>query len=478
MNAPLKIHPDNLHTLSVEGRDLLFHVPSSGLFEMDALSLRIIEEFSARPDLAVEQIIAALNNSYSGEAVREAVRELQGLEILTDGSPPRAEHPEFQRSKHPLSTIVLNVNTGCNLSCTYCYKEDVTDPAAGARMDFETARRAVDLLIQESQGEAGVNVVFFGGEPLSNLPLIRQVVDYAGQAGHAHDKQVSFSLTTNATLLSDPVIEYLDAQRFGITVSLDGPREVHDRNRVTRGGQGSYKAVAARTRRLLARYRSRPVGARVTLAHGVTDVMGIWDHLYNELGFYEVGFAPVTSGALTTYNLTAEELRQVFTGMKTLGRHYYQEALAGRRCGFSNLHRLLLDLHEGSKKLLPCGAGAGMLAVDQEGGINLCHRFSGTAVPRFGTVEEGIDHPRLSAFLTEHMDRTGQECATCRIRNLCSGGCYHESYARYEDLGHPVHHYCELLRDWIDFGIEVYARLLQHDPDYFLHPGDTRRLVE
>ena len=478
MNAPLKILPENLHTLRVAGQDLLFHVPSSGLFAMDAICQRVLNEFENKPDLALEQLSENLNDSFAKEAVLDAVRELQGLGILSADHSPRHASPGFLRSESPITTIVLNVNSGCNLSCTYCYKEDVTAPATGQRMDFETARRAIDLLIREAREEPAVNVVFFGGEPLSNLPLIRTVVDYAGQAGQASGKQVAFALTTNATLLSDPVIDYLDSRGFGITVSIDGPREVHDRNRLTRGGQGSYTVVAARARRLLARYRSRPVGARVTLTHGATVVMGIWDHLYNELGFYEVGFAPVTSGTNTPYNLTETELREVFAGFKSLGGQYLREAIAGRRCGFSNLHRLLLDLHEGTKKLLPCGAGAGMLAVDQDGGINLCHRFSGTNVPLFGNVAEGIDHPHLTRFLSERMDRSGLECATCRIRNLCSGGCYHESYARYEDLGHPVHHYCELLRDWIDFGIEIYARLLQHNPDYFHHPVESRRLVK
>lgn len=475
MNAPLKIRLENLHTLKVAEQDLLFHVPSSGLFEMDELTRRVLEEFKSGPVLTEELVAANLRENFAAGPVHDAVSELRSLEVLVPEETAALDQPGFQRDKSPITTIVLNVNSGCNLSCTYCYKEDVTAPANGRRMDLETARGAVDLLLRESGEAKRVNVVFFGGEPLSNLPLIRAVVDYAEQAGPARGKQVAFSLTTNATLLSDPVIAYLDAKGFGITISIDGPREVHDRNRITRGGQGSYAVVAARSRRLLERYRSRPVGARVTLTHGVTDVRGIWDHLHNELGFYEVGFAPVTSGTDDAFALTAHELQQVFAGFRTLGSHYLTEALAGRRCGFSNLQRLLNDLHEGARKLLPCGAGAGMLAVDQDGGVNLCHRFSGSDLPRFGDLATGIDHPRLNRFLSESMDRAGLPCATCRIRNLCSGGCYHESYSRFDNPGHPVTHYCELLREWIDFGIEVYARIRKYNPDYFNHHDHLRR---
>ncbi|TAJ93363.1 MAG: quinohemoprotein amine dehydrogenase maturation protein [Gammaproteobacteria bacterium] len=475
MNAPLKIRLENLHTLKVAEQDLLFHVPTCGLFEMDDLTRRVLEEFESCPSLTEEQVTGNLRENFAAGPVHDAVMELRSLEVLAPEGETAPVQLGFQRDKSPITAIVLNVNSGCNLSCTYCYKEDVTAPANGRRMDFETARGAVDLLLRESGSATRLNVVFFGGEPLSNLPLIRAVVDYAEQAGPSCGKEVDFSLTTNATLLSDTVIAYLDAKGFGITISIDGPREIHDRNRITRGGQGSYAVVAERSRRLLERYRSRPVGARVTLTHGVTDVRGIWDHLYNDLGFYEVGFAPVTSGTDDAFALTGVELREVFAGFKSLGAHFLNEALAGRRCGFSNLQRLINDLHEGTRKLLPCGAGAGMLAVDQNGGINLCHRFSGSDLPRFGDIAQGIDHPRLNQFLGERMDRAGLPCAECRIRNLCSGGCYHESYSRFDDPGHPVTHYCDLLCEWIDFGIEVYARIRSHNPDYFNHHDHLRR---
>ena len=128
-----------------------------------------------------------------------------------------------------------------------------------------------------------------------------EVVEFAEKRFAEIGKRVDFSLTTNATLLDEKTIAWLGAHRFGIAVSIDGPKAVHDRNRITVGGKGSYETVARKVRLLLGSYRARPVGARVTLTHGTTDVIGIWDHLFNELGFAEVGFAPVTAGDTLVY---------------------------------------------------------------------------------------------------------------------------------------------------------------------------------
>ena len=200
---------------------------------------------------------------------------------------------------------------------------------------------------------------------------------------------------------------------------------------------------------------------------GITNVVDIHHHLKDDLGFAEVGFAPVTSGDMEIFNLSGPELADVFDGLKKLGVEYLDAALKGRNNGFSNMHQLMTDLYEGTKKALPCGAGVGLLAVDHEGGLNLCHRFTGSDVPTYGTVESGIDKARLGAFVEAAADRTDTGCATCRIRNLCAGGCYHESYARVGDPLEPTYHYCDLMRDWVDFGIYVYATLMERNPQFF-----------
>lgn len=472
MGAVLNLVEQNLHEVQVGESRMLFHIPSSSLFALDEVTAGILDRLRKGQSTAGD-LLADMGSGFSSEAVGETLKELLALEVVNDGRPLTDEIGARTVDQFPLTTVVLNVNTGCNLSCTYCYKEDLDTPSAGRKMELQTAIDSVEMLLRESPDEDRYTVVFFGGEPLSNRALIEAMVEYCERRFAEAGKAVDFVMTTNATMLTDDIIDWLNAHRFGLSVSIDGPKAIHDKNRITVGGQGTYDVVRRKALRLLERYDSRPVGARVTLTHGTTEVEKIWDHLFNEMGFSEVGFAPVTSGDISTYNLTSEELVEVFAGMKRLGQRYLEAALEHRNIGFSNMHQLITDLHEGHKKALPCGAGLKMLAVDHEGGLNLCHRFTGSEMPTFGDVKSGVEHAQLGEFLSKRLDRTDTGCSSCRIRNLCSGGCYHESYARYGDPTHPTYHYCDLMRDWVDFGIDVYTRIMAANPafiDQFISP--------
>ncbi len=473
----LRLLERNFHEVRVDRRRLLFHVPTTGLFEIDHAGGRILDLFRKRRELPEEEILRALDD---GAPIREALADFHALGIVGGETPlsPRPGGGVAAIRNFPLSALVLNVTTGCNLSCTYCYKEDLETPAGAKRMDFDTAVKGVELLLREAQRRPRVSIVFFGGEPLTNLPLIRQVVDYTEKRCAELGKQVDFSLTTNALLLTKTLIDYFDAHRFGLTVSIDGLKTVHDKNRRTLGGAGTYDMVAGKARMLLERYRSRPVGARVTLACGASEVEVIFDHLKYELGFAEVGFAPVTADDSAEFGLGEKELAALFRGMKRLGKRYEEAALRGEFIGFSNLHHLVGDLHHGTRKVLPCGAGLTLLAVDYEGNFNLCHRFTGSDLPTFGDVERGIDKERLGALLDEARDLSGRDCEACHIRTLCSGGCYHERYRRYANPLHPSYHYCDLMREWVDFAIATYSRILQKNPSFFERHGQPGRYAD
>ncbi|NMF89001.1 quinohemoprotein amine dehydrogenase maturation protein [Aromatoleum petrolei] len=465
------------HDLAVKGRRVLLHVPSTGIFDLDGMTSEVLDFVRPRSTVSFGELQERFLDSGSPTLVADAVEDLKSLGVLRADPAMLDRGPGISVTEFPLSTIVLNVNTGCNLSCTYCYKEDLTTPSKGDKLDLETAKKGIELLLREGAKRSQVNVVFFGGEPLTNMPLIRAITAYAEDRCREEGKQLDLSLTTNATLLTEEIVDYFDEHRFGVSISMDGPQAIHDRRRRTIGGKGTYEVVAAKTRMLLSRYKSRPVGARVTLTAGYSDVSAIHHHLKDEIGFAEVGFAPVTSNPVTTFNLVGDELRGVFDSMKSLGREYVEAAIRGENTGFSNMHQMLSDLYEGRRKALPCGAGVGLLAVDHKGELNLCHRFTGSELPTFGNVDSGIAKVELGAFLEHALDRSERGCATCRIRNLCSGGCYHESYANFSDPHSPVYHYCELLREWVDFGIEAYLEILEKNPA-FLHRHVANRSSE
>ncbi|WP_152224298.1 quinohemoprotein amine dehydrogenase maturation protein [Pseudomonas sp. SCB32] len=472
--SELFVNRFSFHDVKLNDRHVLFHIPSSGLFELDELGGELIDYLKSREQISFEELKENFGASVKTADLAQTLESFRELSIL--GEEPGQPDAGMQVSirEFPISTVVLNVNTGCNLSCTYCYKEDLDVPTKGRRMSFDTARKSIDLLLVEGAVHERINVIFFGGEPLTNLPLIKQVVEYTEAHCSELGKKVDFSMTTNATMLTEEIVDYLDQHKFGISISMDGPQAVHDRRRITVSGQGTYAVVASKARMLIERYRSKPVGVRVTLTSGFTDVVAIHEHLKYDLGFAEVGVAPATSGPITVFNLKSEELRQVFDSMKTLGQAYRDAALEGRNNGFSNMHQLMSDLYEGRKKALPCGAGVGLLAVDHKGDLNLCHRFTGSDMPLFGNVDEGIAKEELGTFLESATKRAGKGCSTCRIRNLCAGGCYHESYAHFGDPLSPTYHYCDLMREWVDFGIEIYMEILQKNPRFFQKHLSTR----
>ena len=283
MGAMTLVKP-NLHRVDVDTRQMLFHIPSSSIFELDDLGRELLALFDAHEQVAPEQL-AGLAARYSQQDVMEVLDELRSLEVISDGSTVARINPAPQQvNKFPLTTVVLNVNTGCNLSCTYCYKEDLTTPSKGEKMALDTAIQSVEMLLRESPDQPNYNVVFFGGEPLSNMPLIREAVDYCEKRFAQLDATVDFTMTTNATLLTEELVDWFNAHRFGLTISMDGPKAMHDKNRITVGGQGTYDVVRRKVEMLLKRYTARPVGCRVTLTRGITDVERIYDHLSGELG--------------------------------------------------------------------------------------------------------------------------------------------------------------------------------------------------
>jgi len=477
MDGAVELVPHNLHRIAVDGRELLFHVPTTSLFELDAPARDVLDLVAAAP-LSLAALQEKLASRHDARAIAEAIDELAACEVLRDShSGPSAPAAKKRVTSFPLTTVVLNVATGCNLACGYCFKEDLTSIAKSQVMDFATAQAAIEMLLRESPGRARYNVVFFGGEPLTQMPLLERVVAWGEERFAEAGARADFSLTTNATLVTPRIADWMNDHNVGVAVSIDGPRAIHDRHRTTRGGNGSYGAVASKVRLLRERYCARPLGARVTLARGTTEVGEIFEHLSRELGFDEVGFAPVTAGDDARFNLGEPELDAVFVGFRALGDELVAAALRGEKLGFSNLLQLLTDLYYGTSKSLPCGAGYSMVAIDHQGGVNLCHRFTGSQLETFGDVTHGLARPELSAFLERRLDKSGVDCATCRIRNLCSGGCYHESYARYGDPIRPTLHYCDRMRAWIDYGVSAYARILAAKPEWFAHTLSPRRAM-
>ena len=447
-------------------RRFLYLVPSGAIFELNTPAAALLDRLRDG-ERSREDLLAGLDPD-----APEALDELLQARAVTN-SQLAPDPVEKAPLPFPLNTLVLNVTNQCNLSCKYCYEfgEDrVANPEGKPQfMSDETARAAVDYLLANSPGRRAVHLTFFGGETLLNFKVVRSTIEYSRARARECGKYIDFSLTTNATLLSPPVIEYLAENQVGITISIDGPRESNDRFRVFQNGRGSYDVIAPKIRELLDKHKSRPIGARVTLTSQVVDVLPIYRHLKNDFGFHEVGFAPVTTAPVRLYSIGGGGLDIILAQFQALAREYLEFALRGEHHGFSNVTDTLAELHQGISKAHPCGAGLGLLGVGPSGDLAPCHRFVDSDRHRLGHISTGLDRSTQADFLERGHIHRKPECQTCFARPVCSGGCYHEAWVRYGDTGHANTHYCDWIRGWTDTCLRIYGAIAARNPAFLRH---------
>jgi uncharacterized protein len=458
------------HAFESAGSQFLYLVPSGAIFSLDPIGRSILECLSAR-QATYEELVAALQqHGHALNEIRTALAEMESSEVISRGEVV-AVKPKLPGQGFPLQRIVLNVTNQCNLACTYCYEysEDKITKTEGKPkfMTKAVAEAAIDMLILESAERPSIHVTFFGGETLMNFPLLRSTVEYAKRKCADAGKHVEFSLTTNATLLTEQTIDFLAEHKIGVTISIDGNRELNDRMRVFADGRGSYDVIVPRIKMLLERHKTNSIGARVTLSAGVSDVRAIYEHLTKEIGFYAVGFSPATANPKRLYSIGEAKMENVLGGFEDLAWEYRDWALAGRHHGFTNVNDTLKELHSGMSKAYPCGAGLGLLGVGTAGDVSLCHRFVDSDEGKMGHVHQGgVDHKARNEFLDTHHIGARYDCHTCWARPVCSGGCYHEAVVHYGDTGAATLHYCDWIRGWNDLCLRIYGEISVRNPSF------------
>ena len=460
------------HPFAASGKEFLYLVPSAGIFQLDQLSSAVLSRLR-QGEVPAGELVGDLGERFAAADVEETIGELlQVRAIAFSGVPEQPQPRQMPPENFPLTTMVLNVTNQCNLSCSYCYEygeDKIVDTENGRKPKFmseQTARESVDFMLRESGGNRLAHLTFFGGETLLNLPVLKSTIAYARERAAVAGKEVDFSLTTNATLLKPDVIEFLAENRVGVTISIDGPKEVQDQFRVFSNGAGSYDVVAPKIRELLRRHTSRPIGARVTLTTNNLDIRRIFRHLREEIGFWEVGFAPVTTAPNRAYAIAESGFDSMLEQFRSLAAEFLEAALENRHHGFSNVKDTLEEIHKGVSKPYPCGAGLGLMGVSTDGDVALCHRFAGSDAHKLGTVRDGIDRLVQIGFLEKHHIDAKTDCSRCWARPLCAGGCYHEAHTRYGETAHPNLHYCEWIRGWTDTCLRIYGELAVSNPKY------------
>ncbi len=460
------------HRFNAAGNEFVYLVPSAAVFLLDEAASAVLQELQCSA-LAEVDLIERLADRFPVEELTDTITELRRVRAIGENGSPTVRPPkQMPPEDFPLTTMVLNVTNQCNLSCTYCYEygeDKIVDTENGQKPKFmsgTTAQESVDFLVRQSGSNRAVHLTFFGGETLLNFPVLKTTVAYAREQASAAGKEIDFSLTTNATLLRPEIIEWLVENQIGVTISIDGPKEMQDQFRVFKSGVGSYDIVAPKIRELLRQHRSRPIGARVTLTSQTLDVARIYRHLTQDIGFHEVGFAPVTTAPQRGYAIGEGGFGSMLDQFRALASEFLENALANRHHGFSNVKETLEEIHKGASKAYPCGAGLGLMGVSTDGDVALCHRFAGSDAHKLGTVRDGIDKLVQIGFLEKHHLDAKTDCSICWARPLCSGGCYHEAHTRYGDTGHANLHYCEWIRGWTDTCLQIYGEIAARNPGY------------
>jgi uncharacterized protein len=421
---------------SVAGRPHLFLTNGSRLYAIEQeLADRLDRLMASGDEPAVERLLAAYG--------------LDCAPYVTDKAP----------EGFPVRAISLSVAQKCNLGCTYCYARQGDFGGRPQNMPREIALKSVASLIAGAEPGERVNVAFLGGEPLINREVLRAATESAADLGAAKGVAVGFSITTNGTMLEKDDGAFFDRHGFAVTVSLDGIGAAHDRQRAYKGGRPSYDKIMRRVAPLLRQQNRMQVSARVTVTPRNLDLRETLDH-FIALGFFSVGFSPMLSAPSQRDEMRFEDLYIMLDQMIDCGRAFETEVIAGRRYPFLNALNALKEIHKGTHRPYPCGAGAGYIGVSAEGAYFACHRFVDDAAGAMGTPETGVDRALQALWLAQRHVHAQTPCVDCWARYLCGGGCHHEVIHR----GRPA---CDYIRGWLAYCLSAYIRVSTACPEFF-----------
>jgi uncharacterized protein len=389
------------------------------------------------------ELFAELRTALAGERIAGMLDRV-GL-----GGPPRIDDQPL--TDPPLHALSLAIAQKCNLGCTYCYAQQGEFGGPARNMTRETADKAVDLLFSGAGPGARLNLAFLGGEPLANRTVLRAVTRRAADLARSRGVILNFSITTNGTLLTEADAAFFEEFGFAVTVSLDGPAEVHDALRPYKSGRGSFGDVMTNVRPLLALQRRMQVSARITVTPRNLALRDTLDQFLAD-GFHSVGFTPLLRSPNGSDEMQADTLEVMLGEMIDCGREFERRSLAGERYAFANMVNAMKEIERGTHRPYPCGAGAGYLGVSADGDLAACHRFVGDDDGVMGSLVDGVDRRKQADWLAKRHVHRQEPCRSCWARYLCGGGCHHEVIRR----GRPA---CDYIRGWLHYCLTAYLRL-------------------
>ncbi len=419
-----------IHQYKSNGLNIVLDVPSGSVHIADDVMYDAVEGLAR--GLGEEAVLAAAAEKYGEEEAREALGEIGELReagMLFSEEPYAPSVEAFAKRTPVVKALCLHVAHDCNLACRYCFAEEGEYHGRRALMSFETGKKALDFLVENSGSRTNLEVDFFGGEPLMNWDTVRRLVAYGREIEGGRGKHFRFTLTTNGVLLNDEVMDFCNREMDNVVMSIDGRREVHDRMRPFRSGAGSYDLILPKFQKFAEQRRELGLKyyVRGTYTRWNTDFAADVLHLA-DCGFDQISVEPVVAPREADYSLREEDIPVLTEQYDILAREMIRREKEGN--GFNFFH-FMIDLTGGPcvyKRLSGCGSGTEYLAVTPWGDFYPCHQFVGMEKFLLGNVDTGVVNRGLAGEFAKVNVYSKKECSTCFARFFCSGGCLANSY--------------------------------------------------
>ena len=413
-----------------------------------------------------EQISEILNDTYPAQDIENALEEIQELKdkdmLFTTDIYENAIEQFSEHHEPVVKALCLHIAHDCNLACRYCFAEEGEYHGHRELMTYETGKQALDFLIANSGSRRNLEVDFFGGEPLMNWQVVKELVRYGREQEKIHNKNFRFTLTTNGVLLNDEIIEFANQEMGNVVLSIDGRKEVHDHMRPFPKGAGSYDLILPKFKKFAESRHQDKYYVRGTFTHYnldfSKDVLSLADQ-----GFKQISVEPVVAPDEADYAIRREDLPQIFEEYDALAREMIKREKEGN--GFNFFH-FMIDLTGGPcvyKRLSGCGSGTEYLAVTPWGDLYPCHQFVGTEEFLMGNVWEGIKTPEIQKEFRHCNVYTKEECKKCFARFYCSGGCAANSFNMHGTINSTYEIGCELQRKRVECAIMIQAALAEEN---------------
>ncbi len=442
------------------GYNIVLDVNSGSVHVVDDVVYDVIPLFEEKRK---EEIYDDLKDRYNEEEIKEAIEEVEELkkeEMLFTEDVYKDYVLDFKKRKTVVKALCLHIAHDCNLACKYCFAEEGEYHGRRALMSFEVGKKALDFLIENSGNRRNLEVDFFGGEPLMNWEVVKQLVEYGRSKEKEHNKNFRFTLTTNGVLLNDEIMEFLNKEMSNVVLSLDGRKEVNDMMRPFRNGKGSYDMIVPKFQKFAQKRGQKDYYIRGTFTRNNLDFSK--DVIeFADLGFKQMSIEPVVASEEESYAIQKEDIPQICEEYDKLAKEYIKRKKEGR--GFELFH-FMIDLEQGpcvAKRLSGCGSGTEYLAVTPWGDLYPCHQFVGEEEFLLGNVEEGITNINMRDEFKLCNVYAKEKCKDCFARFYCSGGCAANSYKFHHSITDAYDIGCELERKRVECAIMIKAALAE-----------------